>query len=110
MILIIGGKAQGKREFALNELKIAEIDIIDDIDELIYELLCQGEEPNACLDNLIAKEKPKCIICREVGQGIAPMTEIDRNYREVVGRYMTRLAREAEAVYRVYAGIGIRIK
>lgn len=41
---------------------------------------------------------------------IVPMDELQRKYREMIGRICTELASGAEEVYRVICGIGIRIK
>ena len=50
------------------------------------------------------------LICDEVGCGVTPLAREDRDWREQVGRTCCRLAAEAEAVYRVYCGLGVRIK
>ena len=50
------------------------------------------------------------LICDEVGCGVTPLDRGDREWREQVGRACCRLAAEAEAVYRVHCGVGVRIK
>ena len=50
------------------------------------------------------------IICDEVGCGITPLDRTDRDWRERVGRLCCRLAAEADEVYRVHCGLGVRIK
>ena len=59
----------------------------------------------------VLKKNPDIIICStELGCGIVPIEEFDRNWREVTGRLCCMLAKEAKAVYRVNCGIGMQIK
>lgn len=53
---------------------------------------------------------PQIFIIDDISQGIVPVDERTRAVREMNGRLMTYLASEAEAVYRVFCGIGKRIK
>jgi len=46
----------------------------------------------------------------EVGCGIVPMEKREREYREAVGAAGQLLASVADQVYRVLAGIPVRIK
>ena len=41
---------------------------------------------------------------------ITPLDRTDRDWRERVGRLCCRLAAEADEVYRVHCGLGVRIK
>ena len=50
------------------------------------------------------------IVMDEVGAGVVPVERSDREYREAIGLAGQHLAREAEEVYRVVCGIGMRIK
>lgn len=52
----------------------------------------------------------KWILCDEVGNGVIPISGADRDYRMLVGRLQTRLAVEAESVYRMTCGIPVKIK
>ena len=54
--------------------------------------------------------KDKVLIITDVSQGIVPMDKITRAFREMNGRLMLYLASEAEEVWRVFCGIGKRIK
>lgn len=59
----------------------------------------------------VLEKNPDIIICStELGCGIVPIEEFDRNWREVTGRLCCMLAKEAKAVYRVNCGIGMQIK
>ena len=46
----------------------------------------------------------------EVGCGVVPVDKEERQYREAVGAAGQELAARAEKVYRVTAGIPVRIK
>ena len=65
---------------------------------------------NEFIDSISCKTKDIVIIMNDVSQGIVPMDPVERAFREANGRTMIKLAREAEEVYRVFCGIGIKIK
>lgn len=50
------------------------------------------------------------IICTDVSQGIVPMERELRDMREMTGRAMVWLAKEADCVVRVFCGLGQEIK
>lgn len=50
------------------------------------------------------------IICDELGCGVVPFEKEDREWREKTGRLLCELAQRAGAVYRVIAGVAVRIK
>ncbi len=118
MKLIIGGKAQGKLEYAKKAYSVSHIadgskctaaDMAGS--ECIYNLQeyirnnCEGAE---C--ELPELREDAVIICDEVGCGIVPMSREERNFREAVGRACIELAERAESVERVFCGIPVRIK
>lgn len=62
---------------------------------------------------IVAAELPErqvIVIMNETGSGITPMELSQRKLRDEMGKIGCALAAEAEEVYRVIAGIGIRIK
>ena len=65
---------------------------------------------NEFVDSITCESKDIVIIMNDVSQGIVPMDPVERAFREANGRTMIKLAREAEEVYRVFCGIGIKIK
>lgn len=70
-----------------------------------------GEILAVRLLSYIREKNPDCIlICDEVGNGIVPMGEAEREYREQVGRFLILLAKEAESVERILCGISQKIK
>ena len=52
----------------------------------------------------------KYICCDEVGLGVVPVDFAEREFRDEVGRALCALAKRAERVFRVIAGIGQRIR
>lgn len=114
MVLIVGGMAQGKLDFARRELGVAqwsegtlgEAGCVRGLQRAIRDVPDWRE----ALDAWLAAHPDGVIICDEVGCGVTPLDRADRDWREQVGRTCCRLAAEAEAVYRVSCGLGARIK
>lgn len=127
MKLVIGGYAQGKLNYVLQNYDVETIQILDGeipenlrkqrgtvvinhlhnwIKARIVQDGCPEEEVFDFVENY-----PDCvIICDEVGNGIVPMEAFEREYRERTGRILVELARTAEEVERVICGIGQKIK
>lgn len=112
VILIIGGAHCGKRDYARTvlgyspEQMSARLDLTPVLYDL-HELLHEQEDYQELLPMLLQKE---VIICNEVGCGVIPMEESERNWRETVGRACCELAKKAQSVIRVQCGIGTTIK
>lgn len=98
MILIIGGRGAGKREFARETLGCDPKDTLPALHEL---------DPLPPLEELLGYE---AVICDEVGCGVVPLERADRERREAIGRLCRALAREAQAVYRLQCGLAMRLK
>ena len=98
MILIIGGRGAGKREFAQKTLGCAPEKTLPNL---------QVREPLPSLEELLGYE---AVICDEVGCGVVPLERADREHREAIGRLCCQLAREAQAVYRLQCGLAMRLK
>ena len=84
MILITGGRAQGKRAFW--EKNIAS-------GERLFKA-CPG----------------RVLVTDEIGLGIVPLDPFEREYREETGRICCLLAARSEQVWRVACGLGQRLK
>ena len=113
MVLILGGAYAGKLEFA-RTLGYRDEQMSRDIDSSAPVLLDLQEtvrkDPGnaaALLEPLLKKE---VVICSEVGSGVIPISKEDRIFREETGRLLVKLARQAESVVRVVAGIPTAIK
>lgn len=126
MKLVIGGYAQGKLAYVLENYKADEavlwdgalreaeppekLLIVNHLECYVREQIAAGREPEAEVLKL-AERHPDCIfISDEVGNGIVPMEQFEREYRERLGRLLIVLAKEADEVVRVICGIGQKIK
>jgi adenosylcobinamide kinase/adenosylcobinamide-phosphate guanylyltransferase len=128
MILITGGAHQGKLNFAktlaaksfeetilldgehLTEETSVKAAIISRFHLYIRILLTKGHPVKEEVKRFLAQNPDVILTVTELGCGIVPMDAFDRQYRETVGRICCMLAEEAQAVYRVTCGIGIKIK
>lgn len=136
MRLVIGGYAQGKLHYVLKKYDLiqtcvqeaenclppmeeaaaggtAEQDsvlIVNHLHRWTRREIEAGREPEQELEAFL-RRVPGCIlICDEIGSGIVPMDEKEREWRERTGRILTRLAQNAESVERVVCGIGQILK
>ena len=103
MVLIVGGAAQGKLDFAREKLGVTAWS-----DGVLG--------PESCVHNLhralrdLPDPREGVLICDEVGCGVTPLDRGEREWRELVGRICCELAERAQAVYRVRCGLGERLK
>lgn len=126
MKLYIGGAFQGKLELACRENgleagdacrcegcdreEIFHAPLIDGLHHYVRRFIFTEEEREQLLGRLRRENPEAVLVCDEVGCGVVPIDRRERDYRELTGRLLTGLAAEAEAVVRVYCGIGERIK
>ncbi len=127
MELYIGGYAQGKLGYVLKESgrglesvvdgaleDLADIgqekEIINRFHEWFFRKLQLKEEPEKIIKHILSKRKDLIIISNEVGCGIVPMEETQREYRERLGRCLCDIAQKADKVERIISGLGQRIK
>lgn len=102
-ILIVGGAAQGKRAFARS--LSPETDIVDNLQNLVRDALENGTPvPEA------ADFAGKTVVCNELGCGVVPIDEMEREWREETGRLCCDIVARADWVYRVCCGIPQCIK
>ncbi len=115
---------------ALKKLSPGKVVLLDCITVLISNLLLKGdevdtdvnqyqprgeereimEEMEAIIEVSREKELDLIIVSNEVGQGLVPVYELGRNYRDIAGRANQLLAGAADEVYLVYAGLPVEIK
>lgn len=67
-------------------------------------------EIEALFETFEAGEASWIVVSNEVGLGIVPETPLGRVYRDVIGRAHQELARRADAVYFLVAGLPMRVK
>ena len=113
MILILGGESSGKRTFA-RSLGYTDAEMTRNPDsplpvffQLEQVLLEDPSLADSLPEKLLRKE---LVLCCEVGSGIIPLSEKERLAREAIGRACVLLARQADAVVRLVAGIPMAIK
>ncbi len=125
MILIFGGSYQGKLDFAKENFGISDTDVflctqeneIDWSKKVIYNAdqaflrhVREGKESREVLAEHLDQLKDSIIIVNDISQGIVPMERELRDWREMTGRAMLYLSKEANEVYRVFCGLGSKIK
>ena len=124
MELYIGGYAQGKLDYVLQQHPKQQFVMMDGAQMTaegvpvlfnhfhlwVKELVWQGEDAEG-ITAAFVEAHPDCIIISdEVGCGIVPMEQKEREYRERLGRILTGFARRAERVERILCGMGQRLK
>lgn len=132
MKLVIGGYAQGKLTYVLQEnsterclifdgrlpetkqvrevMHQGGIVIINHFHNWVKERISRGENPEEEIAVFLKQNIESIIICDEIGNGIVPMEAFEREYREKTGRILVKLAKEADEVVRVLCGMGQKIK
>ncbi len=126
MVLIVGGAFQGKKAYAKEKFALKEEDFAEgascgfeeifsagavaDFHEYIRRCLEAGREVQDLAGELAGRNPEAVVIANELGCGVVPVDEFDREYRETVGRICCALAKEAREVHRVVCGIGMVIK
>ncbi len=119
MQLIIGGKAQGKLDYAKKLYNLSDNDvaqnlvegkkIIYNLQDIVGELLSENKDAYKIITEFAMKND--CIfICNEVGSGLVPTQKTERYFRDTVGDVCLFLAKESSQVHRVFCGIGSIIK
>ena len=127
MKLIIGGYAQGKFKYAQKKFQVENKNvydgkipdgtgningtlIINNLNTYIRQSMIDGTFSEKLIFDFIDKYPDCVIITDEVGNGIVPIDEFERGFRETIGRIQIELAKMAEEVERVICGIGQKIK
>ena len=130
MILVFGGAYQGKLEYVLDKFDMTAEDVyrcsrdgemdlsktvIYGLEEFVYWCTENGVEAKAVLESRFDTTEAdpylgKIFIACDVSQGLVPMDATDRAFREMMGRTLLHLAKDAEEVHRVFCGIGQKLK
>ncbi|MCC8060990.1 MAG: bifunctional adenosylcobinamide kinase/adenosylcobinamide-phosphate guanylyltransferase [Clostridiales bacterium] len=129
MTVIVGGRYQGKREFArklsgLEEREFAAMvaqagrispeeaigkRCLVDFQDFLRRIMEAGEDPQEFVSAVLETE-PEIVTLAEVGSGLVPMERFERDWRDAVGVAGQRLAARADTVYRVTCGLPLLIK
>ena len=109
MRLIIGGRHQGKLDYALSlGYTMADVATSPPTDKPILYGLQNLTRTNP---DLTEADIPDCIvICDELGCGVVPLDPEERAWRERTGRLCCQLAKRASQVDRVFCGIATALK
>ncbi len=130
MILVFGGAYQGKLDYVLDKFQLSEDDVyrcsrdgeinldcrvIYGLEEFVYWCTENGVEAKTVLESRFDTTEAdpylgKIFIACDVSQGLVPMDATDRAFREMMGRTLLHLSKEADEVHRVFCGIGQRLK
>ena len=113
MVLILGGKGAGKKAYARSlgytDAQMSA-DPASDAPVLLALEAAVRNDPDGAGALLSLLRNKAVVLCCEVGSGVIPLDRKDRVYREAVGRLCCALAKEADAVVRVVAGIPVVLK
>jgi len=136
MVLITGGRYQGKLESVLKGVAYRTDDVLDfshlnspeyahenidyskkkvwyHLEDYVRSLTMSGADTSQLekmVRNLYEKYKPEVVIISETGSGVIPMDKYENLYREVTGRISVYFADKADEVYRVVCGLQMKIK
>lgn len=122
--IIIGGAFQGKAQYATKIYPGLELTdgincSLDEIENCVAinkfhsftrRWLLEGRTKEALLTILENNRSLQLLISDEIGYGLVPIDDFEREHREFHGRVMTELAEQADCVERVVCGIPQRIK
>lgn len=125
MIFIFGGRSQGKLQYARQtfgeHLSVCDLlncdikdafsaDIIINIQEAVKSQLLSKQSPSAYFKENLERFEDKILIGNEIGCGIVPIDEFEREWRDETGWIYQFLSAKAKRVDRVWAGIGQSLK
>ena len=126
MIFVTGGCFQGKQQWVLQNCQvqpfrvadgavcsmeaIKSAGVLDHFHLLVRRWMQAGKIPADETEKILSDNPDIVIITDEIGIGIVPLDVKEREWREVHGRICFQLAGRADAVFRVIAGIGQKIK
>lgn len=122
--IIMGGAFQGKTQYATKiypgleltdgfNCPLEEIEncvAVNKFHSFTRRWLLEGRTKEALLTMLENNRNLQLLISDEIGYGLVPIDDFEREYREFHGRVMTELAEKADCVERVVCGIPQRIK
>jgi len=119
MHLIIGGAYQGKLEYAKQQFGIAPDEICEcnEKGKPDFSKRCLNHYERYlkfCLKQNITPftdfTKESVIICQDIFCGIVPADREERAWRELAGRTVTVLARQAQSVTRIFCALPTKLK
>jgi len=132
MHLIFGGAYQGKLDYAKERYQLKDQEIffcsagegegsaganidftkkaVDRLEEFVLGCVRCGMEAKDYLEANHEEWKDTVFICTDISSGIVPFEKELRAWREMVGRTLMYLGKEAEEVTRIFCGLPQKIK
>ena len=131
MHLIFGGAYQGKLDYARERYQLGEEDVffcggeqlnvagseidfskkvVDGLEHFILHCVQTGTEAKDELEKEGDQWRDTVFICTDISSGVVPMEKERRAWREMVGRTLMYLGKEAEEVTRIFCGLPQKIK
>jgi len=132
MHLIFGGAYQGKLDYAKERYQLKDREIffcragddqcpaepsidftrkaVDRLEEFVLGCVRCGMEAKDYLEVNQKEWKGMVFICTDISSGIVPFEKELRAWREMVGRTLMYLGKEAEEVTRIFCGLPQKIK
>lgn len=132
MHLIFGGAYQGKLDYAKERYQLKDQEIffcssvegectagpnidftkkaVDGLEEFVLGCVRCGIEAKDYLEANREEWKDTVFICTDISSGIVPFEKELRAWREMVGRTLMYLGKEAEEVTRIFCGLPQKIK
>lgn len=123
MKLVFGGAHQGKLDFALEHFHYTKEEAWDcsqgwdfsypvlyGVENLLLTQVREGKTPSEEVRKHLPELEEKVLVITDISNGIVPIQEDLRLWREEVGRSMVLLSHQAEEIYRVFCGIGTQLK
>jgi adenosyl cobinamide kinase/adenosyl cobinamide phosphate guanylyltransferase len=132
MRLIFGGAYQGKLEYAKEKYDLTDGDIffcsaaeedspdrtfidfsgkaVCRLEEFVLNCVRSGTEAKDYLETHRREWKDMIFICTDISSGVVPFEKEPRAWREMVGRTLMYLGKEAEEVTRIFCGLPQKIK
>ena len=126
MTLVLGTKNQGKLEFALAQFELNESSVhdgkemslknfsdiraINHLEALIRRICTEKQDPLLHIEKIVEFNKDVILICEDLGCVITPYDELEKQVVNKTVAICSRMARQADSVWRVYQGKGDKIK
>ena len=126
MVFIIGGRYQGKLDYARKRFHLTDADIQlcdEDTCKIDFSRRCVAYIDRYALNRVRAQEEPSAtfienidrladcvLISTDISGGVVPMDATLRAWREACGRMNNALAARADEVWRLFCGLPQRLK
>lgn len=128
MILVLGGAYQGKLAYVRENLlpggsvykvqdgeasfrkEALQADIIYGMEKFVRSCEEFGLEAIEEIEIFFPSVSDKVFIFTDISAGLVPMDALERAWRDHNGRTMILMAEKADRVYRIFCGLGQRLK